>query len=86
MILGDKPLISEVVLSQPGNDLLTWPMATWRWPDWPVPTDVHGVVTVAGVSTVEQAARAHRWLPCSAVGGVSTRTVRGGRQARRMMT
>jgi hypothetical protein len=86
MILGDKPLISEVVLSQSGNGLLTWPMATQRWPDWPVPAGVHGVVTVAGVSMVEQAARAHRWLPCSAVGGVSTRTVRGGRRARRMMT
>jgi hypothetical protein len=46
----------------------------------------HGVVTVAEVDTVLRAARAHQQLLCSAVGGVSTRTVRGGRRARRMVT
>jgi hypothetical protein len=42
------------------------------------------VVTVARDGAVARAARARRWLPCSVVGGVNMRTVRGGRRARRM--
>jgi hypothetical protein len=45
---------------------------------------VHGMVTVAGVGAVVPASRARWWLSCSAVDGVSMRTVRGGRRARRM--
>jgi hypothetical protein len=63
-------------------------MATRRWPDSPVPAgvaDAHGVVTVAGVSMVARAASSHRPLPCSVVGGVSTRMLRGGHRARRMV-
>jgi hypothetical protein len=35
--------------SRPGGYLLSWPMATRRWPNWPVPASAAGVVTVARV-------------------------------------
>jgi hypothetical protein len=66
---------------RPGGGLLTRPMAMRRWPDWPVPAGTagaRGVVIVSGVAAVARAARARRWLLCSMVGTVSTRTVRGG--------
>jgi hypothetical protein len=81
--------------------LLTRPMATRWWLNWLVPagaasahaawsprpesTRWHGWLGLAGDSHAVQAARARRWLPCSVVGGVSTRMVRGGHRARRMV-
>jgi hypothetical protein len=61
-------------------------MATWWWPDWPVPAGAAGArVAWSPWSESARAARACRRLLCSAVGGVSMRIMRGGRRARRMV-
>jgi hypothetical protein len=51
-----------------------------------VPSVWQGAVTVAKGGTVSRAARAHRQIPCAVVDGMGTRTTRGVRRARRMMT
>jgi hypothetical protein len=65
-----------------------WPSPAAQRPSRPMPADaarVHDAVTTRWPCVVAWPMRLHQRPRCSVVGGVSTRMVRGGRRARRVL-